>query len=455
MLQKTFRMTNPCFRFCDRLNSNKKLIMEVLDRKAAPAFGKIDKIDFIKASSRKLGNGIPVYSVSSGTQEIIKIELVFSAGIKYQHKPLVAATVNNNLAEGSSKYTAAQLADKVDYYGAFFDSDIDPDYSSLNLYTLNKHIANTLPTIEEILKQPVFPQGEMQTYLDNKRSKFQVNSKKVSNVARKKFNELLFGEKHPYGYNLKIEDYDHVDRNDVIEFYKKYYTASNCTIILSGKVNEDVFGLLEKHFGGNDWKNDSVIKYEPSTGGSAKEKKNLIHKEEAVQSAIRIGKLLFNKTHPDFPAMQVLNTVLGGYFGSRLMSNIREDKGYTYGIGSGVVSLRDAGWFFIATEVGVDVCSNALKEIYFEIKKLRTELIPEEELKLVKNYLLGVFLRSVDGPFAMADKFKSIHLYGLGYDYLERYINTVRSITSAELLALAQKYLNEEEMMELVVGRKS
>ena len=428
--------------------------MLTIDRKKSPDFRTIDKINFIKAGEKKLSNGIPVYIVNTGTQDFVKIEFLFSAGIKYQDRPLVAATANNTIAEGTSKYTASELADKIDYYGAFFETDIDSDCASVNLYTLNKHLNNTLPFIEEAIKNPVFPEEELAIYLDNKKSKFLVNSKKVNNVARKKFNELLFDEKHPYGYSLKAEDYDNVQRNEVADFYKKYYSSDNCMIIVSGKMKDNTLDLLEKYFGGNDWKKGTKAVYTAVTPVSALVKKNMVYKEEAVQSAIRIGKLLFNKTHPDYPAMQVLNTVLGGYFGSRLMNNIREDKGYTYGISSALVPFQHSGYFYIATEVGVEVCEKAIDEIFFEIRRLQEELVDEKELHLVKNYMLGAFLRSLDGPFALATKLKSIMEYGLGYDYFDNFISTIKNISAVELRNLANKYLQRETMYELVVGKR-
>lgn len=176
-------------------------------------------------------------------------------------------------------------------------------------------------------------------------------------------------------------------------------------------------------------------------------------RDDAVQSAIRIGRILFNKLDPDYHAMKVLNTVLGGYFGSRLMANIREEKGYTYGIGSRIISLRNAGYFFISTEVGADVCKPAIKEIYSEIKRLCDELVPDDELALVKSYMLGDFVRSVDGPFALAEKFKKIMLYNLGYDYYDTFVDTVRNVSSQQLRDLANKYLTENHLHELVVGK--
>jgi len=358
------------------------------------------------------------------------------------------------LEEGTSKMNAAQIADAVDYFGAFLEVGVSQDSASVVLYTLNKHLKATLPVVEDVIKNASFPQHELVTHLTNKKQKFHVNNQKVANVARKRFSELIFGEKHPYGINVKESDFDAINQSHLNDFYTKYYRANSCKIILAGKINDDVYTLLDEHFGGNDWLAQNNLSREGIAVVSASDREQLIYKEDALQSAIRIGKILFNKTHPDFQKMQILNTVFGGYFGSRLMSNIREDKGYTYGIGSGIASLQHSGYFFISTEVGVDVCKNALNEIYFEMDRLRTELIPDEELQLVKNYLLGTFLRSVDGPFAMADRFKGIMEYGLSYNYFDNYIATIKNVSASDLRDLAKTYFDKNSMIELVVGKK-
>ena len=428
--------------------------MQTIDRKVSPAFKTLEKIELIKATEKRLRNNIPVYSINAGTQELIKIEFLFAAGMYHQHLPLQAATVNAMLEEGTSKMTAAQIADAVDYYGAFLETSISQDHASVVLYTLNKHLKSTLPVVEQIIKDSSFPQHELDTHLQNKKQKFLVNSQKVANVARKRFAELVFGAKHPYGVNVKETDFDRIDQTLLKDFYSKFYRANSCQIILAGKIEDDVFTVLDEHFGGNDWVGNDNLKQPNALIASATEREQLIYKDDALQSAIRIGKVLFNKTHPDFQSMQVLNTVFGGYFGSRLMSNIREDKGYTYGIGSGIASLQHSGYFFISTEVGVDVCKNAINEIYFEMDRLREELVPESELELVKNYLLGTFLRSVDGPFAMADKFKGILEYNLSYDYFDKYIATIKAVSASQLRNLANTYFDKNSMIELVVGKK-
>lgn len=429
--------------------------MQVLDRKVTPEYKIIEQVNIIKATEKRLDNGIPVYTINAGTQDLVKIELLFNAGMVYQSEALVASSTNSMLNEGTDKYTAAQIADMVDYYGAFLETDCGQDFASVNLYTLNKHLEKVLPVVEDVVKHSVFPDSELSIYLENKKQKFLVNNKKVDSIARKKFKALIFGEKHHYGYNVKLEDYNEIGREHLLYFFNRFYRSGNCRIIVAGKVNSNAIDLLNRHFGGSDWQSQrGLATPDSSTIVSENEKKHLVYKEDAVQSAIRVGKLLFNKTHPDYKAMQVLNTALGGYFGSRLMMNIREDKGYTYGIGSGIVSLQHSGYFFISTEVGVDVCSKALHEIYHEIQRLRKEPIGAEEMMLVRNYLLGAFLRSVDGPFALAEKFKSVMEYGLDYDYFEQFLHTVKTITPAELQDLAKKHLDPDDMIELVVGKK-
>lgn len=428
--------------------------MQTIDRKRSPAFNTVEKIEIIKASEQRLRNNIPVYSINAGTQELIKIEFLFSAGMYQQEIPLQAATVNTMLEEGTSQLNAAQIADRVDYYGAFLETGVSQDSASVVLYTLNKHLRSTLPVVEQIIKDSVFPQHELDTHIRNKKQTFLVNNQKVANVARKRFTELLFGEKHPYGINVKETDFDVINRSHLNDFYSRFYRSNNCKIIMAGKVDDDVLSLLDNHFGGNDWNSISDLSTKSLPIITTAEREQLILKEDAMQSAIRIGKVMFNKTHPDFQSLQVLNTLFGGYFGSRLMSNIREDKGYTYGIGSGIASLQNSGYFFISTEVGVDVCKDAIKEIYFEMNRLREELVPEDELELVKNYLSGMFLRSVDGPFALAERFKGIMEYGLGYDYFDRYIATIKAISASQLRDLANTYFDKNSMIELVVGKK-
>jgi predicted Zn-dependent peptidase len=426
----------------------------MLNRKQAPQFKTIDSIAIQHAQNFILDNGIQVYTIDAGSQDLTRIEFIFKAGMYYQDAPLIASAASALIENGTASYSANQISDSIDFYGSFFETSVSQDYSSLALFSLNKHLESTLVFVEELIKNASYPQEEIDTYLINKKQKFLVNSKKVDMLARRIYSELLFGKKHPYGLEVKAEDYDKTKRAEIFNFYKTHYTWNNCTIIASGKLPGNLQQVLNNHFGKEKWGVSANIDKAYPPAQTTQQNIHYVEKPDAVQSAIRMGRKLFNKTHPDYFNFQVLNTVFGGYFGSRLMANIREDKGYTYGIGSGLSSLAHDGFFFISTEVGSDVTKNALQEIYKEIDILQNDLVSEEELETVKNYILGQFLRSVEGPFALADKFRGIWEFGLNYSYYDNYFNAVKSVTSQQIRELAGKYLQKSDMIELVVGKK-
>lgn len=423
----------------------------MLDRTIAPAFKTIDHIDIIQTSSQKLSNGISVYSLSTGSQEITRLEFIFKAGMYYQPATLIASAANSLLETGTKNFTADQLSDGIDFYGSFLELQVEQDYAVVTVYSLNKYLPQTLAYIEEIIKYPSYPENEFRIANANKRQKHTINSQKVNVMARRKFTELLFGTNHPYGRDVKDADFDRINTQEIRSFFEQHYTPGNCTIMASGKLHADTFNLLEKHFGTSWAKQQShdVPDYQMTTVKGNYQ----ITKSDAIQSAIRIGRVLFNKTHEDYFHFQVLNIILGGYFGSRLMANIREDKGYTYGIGSGLTGLAKTGYFFISTEVGVDVTSATLDEIYKELRLLRDKPVSTEELETVRNYILGNFLRSVDGPFALMDKFKSIWEFGLDYDYFERYFQAVKTVNPKQLQDMANKYFVENEFTQCVAGK--
>jgi len=423
----------------------------MLNRQQAPDFKQVSAINFIQPEKRLLANGVPVFTIYSGEQDLVRIEFIFENVNWKLEKPLQAIAVNTLINNGTSKLSAKEIAEKIDFYGAFFQTEYTQDQSSVTLYTLNKHLHSVLPIVKDVLRNSHFPQNELDIYIQNQKQKLQVNLKKNDIVSRKEFAHALFGDT-AYGVDIKAQHYDELKREDLLTYFKAAYAPNNCTIVVSGKFDTAGFNLLDNHFGSN-WDKSEVVKNSFNFSATGKQ---FVYKEkpEALQSAIRIGQLAINRRHKDFSGLQILNTVLGGYFGSRLMANIREDKGYTYGIGSGISSLQQAGYLFISTEVGADVCGAALTEIYKEIDILKSTLIGEEELNLVRNYMLGSMLGSLENVFSHADKFKNIYFVGLDYDYYFNYINTVKTITAEELLALANKYFTTESFTEVVIGKK-
>lgn len=424
----------------------------MLDRLTAPEFRDIDHIKLIHPEHIQFDNGCNLYSFNSGDQELVRIEWIFSNLRFDPAKPLLNVAVNTMLTEGTSKLSASQIADHIDYYGAFLQVDYGYDQSQVVLYTLNKQLKHTLPVMKDVITNSIFPEQELETFLRNQQQKLQVSLQKNDVIGRRKFNKAIYGDTI-YGLGTEFEDYKTIHREDMLAHFKQMYQPSNCTIIAAGKVDSDILNQITEAFGSN-WANPvekadiSQLALQP-----AAEHFYYVEKPDALQSAIRMGLPSITRVHPDFPALQVLNTVLGGYFGSRLMANIREDKGYTYGIGSGISSLNKGGAWFIASEVGADVCKAAVTEIEKEISLLKTELILEEELSLVRNYMLGSLLGSLENVMSHADKFKNIHFAGLDYGYYERYTQVIKTITADQLIKLANQYLDTNKFYRVIVGK--
>jgi predicted Zn-dependent peptidase len=269
-------------------------------------------------------------------------------------------------------------------------------------------------------------------------------------LGAKAFSAALFGEDHPYGRSATVQDYTNLQRHDLIANHDSQIRSRVKYILVAGKLNDQTLDVIEHHFG-----NDKRLEIPEFNFDISKTSEPVSHvlKDGAVQNSIKVGRVLFNRKHSDFIGMQILSTVLGGYFGSRLMSNIREDKGYTYGIGAGLVSLQHSGYLSISTEVGADVCQPALNEIYFEIERLRKELIPNSELELVKNYMLGSILKSIDGPFQLSTKWKMYLRYGFGIDNHHNLIHKIKTITPERLKELANQYLQKEDLIQVTAGK--
>lgn len=424
-----------------------------IDKSIPPQSHLDGDINLLDVEKTVFPNKVELYSISAGIEEVIKIEFFFNAGSKFQNKALLANAVNNLLKNGTASKSQLEINEKIERFGAFLENTTTFDHASLSLYSLNKHLPQVLESVREMLFESVFPEDELMKYLRQQKQNHLVNQQKVSYLANQAFRKSLFGDQHPYGQTIDLEDFSKIEHGDLLSFHSKHYNLSNLRIFASGFVGDEQIQLIGKYFG-NESADSSTIDYAGNRHASSMDRNILIEKEEAVQSAIKIGRLLFTKEHPDFIGMQLLSTVLGGYFGSRLMRNIREDKGYTYGIGSAMISLADEGYFVISTEVGVDVTKATLDEIYKEMEQLQKEKIEEKELELVKNYIFGKMMRSFDGPFNAMDKFIAVHTFGLDYSYYQKKVNEISAITSQHLLYLAKEYLKPELVLEVVAGKK-
>jgi zinc protease len=411
-----------------------------------------NKINLTSLETIHLENGIPVYFIKNTSQDILEIQFVFEAGSIVQDKPLQARITAEMLFEGTSSYDSAQISELFDYYGSFPSSETTKDYTTVSLFLLNQHIDSLFPVLSEVIKNPNFKEENLNQLLVEHKQEFLVNIKKNSYLARNEYANLLFGNNNFYGKKVTLADFDKLTISDIQHYFQSYLTSKNCKIFLTGNVTDEVLKKLELYFGKNHW-NNWVEKEVDIFENKNKIEKHLEVKD-SLQTAIKIGGISIGRKHPDFHHFIILNTILGGYFGSRLMTNIREEKGYTYGISSSIVTLRKSSYFSISTEVKGDVSELAVKEVYIELNKLQNELVSENEMTLVKNYLIGGLLRSIDGPFNLMERWKSMVLNNQSVEDFNSLVFTLNHVTPIEILNVAQKYYVEDNMIQLTVGRK-
>ena len=405
-------------------------------------------VDMPHAELITTANGVKIYKLSADDFEVVRFTFVFRAGTSMQHKPFVASTTLNMLGEGSSKMSSQQIADELDFYGSYFDVNIDRDYSYVSFCSLSKFFDKTAAVAREILLDPIFPERELATYCMKRKQSLTIERRKLDVQSRELFAQSLFGVEHPYGRSASEEEYDNISRQDILDMYRDVYIADNCFIVCSGRIDEDVLATLKSF--AEALPMGAVMR--PSFPTCATNYVARRDVADALQSSIRIGRLLFPRTHPDFVGMQVVAAVLGGYFGSRLMQNLREQHGYTYGINSAMINFENEGYFAIATQVARECREEALREIYFEIERLREELVAEDELQMVKNVMIGEILRILDGPFGIADVTIENIMCGMDNGATERSLEQIVAITPEEVRALARKYLEHEKLVEVVVG---
>ncbi|MFM7839026.1 MAG: M16 family metallopeptidase, partial [Chitinophagaceae bacterium] len=339
----------------------------------------------------QLANGVEVFLVNMGAEDTLQISWVFGAGNWYETAKGTAAVTNYLLKNGTSGKTAFAINEYFDFYGAYLNRSCFTEFADMTLHCLSRHAGELLPVVAELLTDSRFPETEWNIYRQNALQRLQVNVKNCDFVASRLIDAQVFGREHPYGRYMEAADYERLTPEQFQQFYDQYYVQGNCVIFVAGKIPSSLPKQLEESFGSlpiqshrQDRKGPMVV-MQPDPN----KRVQLINDENGVQAAIRLARPFPDRHHPDYQPVLLLNTIFGGYFGSRLMANIREDKGYTYGIYSYLQNhIRETAWT-ISAEVGREVAAATLHEIHAEMKRLREELLGPEELKMARNYLMG------------------------------------------------------------------
>lgn len=418
------------------------------DRRIAPSFNPLKKIHIPEVQETRLNNGRRVFYLNDDKTQVFKIDLNIRAGSWYSQKYAVVPLTLKLLNEGTQSKTAKQLADKFDSYGSFVEFNPGFDHCTISVYGLTKYFSQNLELLSELILSPGFSEQSFQSLKQRESQKVRLNLEKSNYLASVTLRENVFGPDHAYGKRIHPEDIDILELDEATSFYESHF--GDFDIMLSGNLPEVFKDSLEQYLGSSTYKTSSPST--PSTDHTQAEKNLTINNPKFVQSSIRMGKRLFNRSHQDYLEFMVLNEILGGYFGSRLMRNIREEKGLTYGIYSQLYALNHEGYFFVGTDVNSENTERTIEEIQKEIEILKTQKVSNEELETVKNYMTGTFAGSISSPFSIIDKFKAVHYQGLDLSFFQNYIEAINSVNSETILSLANEYLQTDTFTQVIVG---
>jgi zinc protease len=419
----------------------------MLDRKVAPPFVKSSSFNLITPEEKKLTNGAHLFLVPGGSQDVLKIELVFQSGKWFEEQLGAAYFTAQMLSKGTKQKSSFEIAQLFDQYGAHLEVSPGLDFVSISLYTVTKNLRPVLDLLMEILSSPSFPENEFRqtqaVFIQNLR----VNNEKTSHVASKLFRKNLFGENHPYGSELEEKNVSALHTNDLQKHFAALYNSPK--VFVSGKLDGtsealmlDAFEQLQEHRAHD-------ARHHP---GHSKSRHQHVKKEDSVQSSVRMGKRSLVRTDPDYVPVLFVSHILGGYFGSRLMKNIREEKGLTYGISASINGLKHDSYLVIGADVNKENVTLTFDEIRKELKNLRTTAVSSDELETTRNHFIGSLQAEITTPFAHAEKLKTIALFNLRHDHYQQMINRIEEIRPADILAISERYLHEDDFYEVAVG---
>ncbi len=423
----------------------------MIDRKKGPKITTEFDLSIHDVQQSTLDNGLALYEVNSGTQDIIRVELVFKTGRIHETKRASAAAAVSLLREGSTRHSSQELAHSYDFYGAAVKASCNMEHVSLSLVVVERYFAEVWPIWFHMVFYPQYSDSEISKYKQVKSQKLINQLAQNDVVSYRKLTEYIFGSDHPYGYNTETEDIHSLNRKSILNFYNANLGLDDAVVILSGKYSPATRAMILDDLSSKSRVNNHPpVSFEKET---ITPQRFQMPTESKIQTSIKIGRTLFPRKHPEFTKMSCLNMIFGGYFGSRLMKNIREEKGYTYGIYSSLHGWKDDGFLYISADVDNSYIEPTLNEIKIEMQKLRSEKIPTAELEMVKTYILGQSLHLLDGPFAKGHLIKKLQAKNLTMEDYKQHIAQLKNITTEDIYEMAQKYLDPEDYSVVLAGQ--
>ncbi len=428
----------------------------IIDRTIAPKPGPITKIGFPKFITTSLNaTGTPIYLVENHSQPLVSISLYFYGGSSSDTFATqgLASFTSELLTKGTTTRTATQIAEQIDFVGGSLSASSSWDSTTISTAVLSRYLGTAIELLADVALNPLFAPEEINRIRTQRLAAIMHAKSDAGYLADVVVSKSIYQD-HPYSYEAAgTEASINTFQSEMLRaHYSSINAPKNAFFVVAGDVTEaEIVRLLSTAFSG--WSGaitDSKITA-PAVAAQTTQIK-LVARPQAVQSALRVGHLAISRSSPDYIVCYVLNMLLGGYFNSRINQNLREKNGFTYGARSYFDARKQTGAFIVSTEVRTEVTSAAIREIGVELERIRTEAVTDEELSMVKQYIIGSFPLSIETPQQVASRVASIVLFGLGTNYYDVFRDAVAALSADDLLRAAKEHLHPSKLSIAVSG---
>jgi zinc protease len=427
-------------------------------RATPPKAGPAPKIVLPRGVSFTLPNGLTVIHNYNPALPLVSAELVVKTGSEANpvKQPGLSSFTAQMLDQGTRTRSAPQIADQVAQLGAFLGTTSTADASTAQVTSLKSHFGAALDLLADVVQHPVFPAAEVERQRASRLGALAQQRDSAPAVAQRVEAMALYGADNPYGYaELGTEAaLAGTSQADLRAFWSGHYVPNNAALVVSGDITEaELKALASASFGA--WQRGKVASTAPATVATTRARLILVDKPGAPQTALRVGLVGPDRKTPDFAPLQVMNAALGGLFTSRLNTNLREEKGYTYGVYSRFMYRRLGGPFSIAGSFRTDVTGPAVAEMFKEVDGMRERPMTAAELSNARNSQVLSLPGQFETNKSVGASMANTYIYDLGLDYYSKLPQRYASVTGAQIQAVARKYLQPSSLIVVGVGDRS
>jgi zinc protease len=404
-----------------------------------------------------LDNGLTLLVSERHNLPVVKVSIGFKAGtlVEPGDKAGLANLTASLLSSGTKSRTAEQISEEADFVGAFVGGSGGDDYVTVSLSVLKKDVDLGFDLLSDIILNPSFPEDEISKKIERIKGSLRSQEEDPGFISSREFKKAVFGA-HPYGRLVTgtVETLDRIGRNDIVSFHSLYYIPNNAIMAVVGDISgEEVHFLLNRYF--SKWRAKGMITSAPPLVRASKKRETIMVNKDLTQANIMLGHLGVSRDHPDYYTLSVMNYILGGGgFASRLMENIREEKGLVYDIHSSFAADRYGGRFRVSLQTKNKTANEAIENVLDEINRIRSEPVNSIELSDAKSFLTGSFPMRIETSSRIARFLLAVEYYGLGIEYIDNYPEYINGVTKEDVLRVAKKHLDPDNYTLVVVANQ-